>query len=110
MPLTNTTTVPPEDAGPVMNAQNTIKMIVIGDRPTLVAKVDSLSLNPPIAIRKVIWYKNDLPAAIRTKYNIKGSTQAFVLNINNVLKDEISVFEQIDNVRLSLAYVNGAKV
>lgn len=109
MPLTKTTTVPPDDPLPILGKTDTLKMVVIINDENLVTIADNLAHHPPLADRQVIWFKNGLPVDYATKYHLPNlpdmpHTAAFALSPDNEIKDTILVSETIDYVRVSLAY------
>jgi len=109
MPLVQTIEVPPGDPAPVL-AEPIIKMIVLGNRPALAQLADDLTTNPPIVVRKVIWFKHGLPENYQAIFQVQDllHVQAFSLSIGNVVADRIMIDEVADYVRVDQCYTSAA--
>ncbi len=79
------TTIMPGGDDAAALAQPVLKLIVIGNRPALAQIADDLALNPPYKPRLVVWYQQNLPQEMVTKYGITADVKAFSLSVSNKL-------------------------
>ena len=115
--LTKTTTVPTQDPTLVLNLP-ILKMIVLGNRSVIAQLADDLAQDPPIVDRQVIWFTAGLPDNYKKQFNISDplnlitnllNVQAFSLSTGNKIADAINISENVDEVRMDLAYTNAGK-
>ena len=108
--LTKRTTVPTQDQTVVLNLP-ILKMIVLGNIPTVVQLADDLAQLPPGVDRQVIWFTEGLSANYQKQFNITDikNVQAFSLSVVNKVADVIKIGENVDEERMDSAYTNAGK-